>query len=419
MVHGLAHGVLRHGDKEREMKKNRCRALLVSGALLALSAAHANASWTVVYPTGEFPADVESVQEALDVGGLVLLKSRDADGVPTAFDFGPAEAGGGTTSITKDVAIFGEIAKSARTTIRGGFLPFHGEAKVQMSLANVRFVAPAVAALVLEASSGATILGNEVTDVVGATNEFEVLESKGMKFVGTSDPGAFTGRIVVGGNRIHDLRAGLAEALVFESVAAHVTISFNRIESIETNGILVMEPGGDVSIHDNVVAPGPGSGGPFSLGNGISLYGTAGGSYRVERNTITCPNPNADGLILAGGFNWITFEPGLPIRGAVIRRNEISMTDSCCGAITIFDDVSSSTISHNQLLGGATWAVGLVPTGLVEPTEAAGNRFVGNDIARFAPTLAHALFFSHTRDNVWRGPSGTVVDLGVDNVFED
>jgi hypothetical protein len=81
------------------------------------------------------------------------------------------------------------------------------------------------------------------------------------------------------------------------------------------------------------------------------------------------------------------------VTGAVIRKNEISMTDSCCGAISIFDSVSSSTISHNTLLGSAAWAVGLVPT------------------------LAHAFIFSHTRDKVWRGPSGTVVDFGVNNVF--
>jgi hypothetical protein len=385
----------------------------------SMAAAAGSPSLTVVSPTGAFPDDVASVQAALDRGGVVLLKSRNAAGVATAFNFGPAEPGGGTASITRDVAIFGEVTKSARTTIRGGFIPFRGDERVRMSLANVRFVAPAVAALVLNASSGATILGNEVSEVVGATSEFGFIQSHGMKFIGGSDPRSFRGHIVVSGNWMHDIGAGLAEALLFESVAADVTVSFNRIESIESNGIVIFEPGGHVWIQDNVVAPGAGSDSPFSLGNGIQLYGTAGGSYRVERNTITCENPNADGLIVAGGFNWLTFEPGPPIVGAVIRKNEISMTDSCCGAISIFDSVSSSTISHNRLRGNAQWGVGLVATGLLDPTEAVGNKFVGNDIEQLTASLAHAFFFTHTRDNVWRGPSGTVVDFGVNNVFED
>ena len=166
-----------------------------------------------------------------------------------------------------------------------------------------------------------------------------------------------------------------------------------------------------------MIAPGPGEGGPFSVGNGIQLYGTAGGAYRVERNTIDCANPSADGLILAGGFNWLTFEPGPPIFGAVVRGNDISMADSCCGAISIFDSVSSSSISQNTLRGSATWGVGLLPTGLADPTEAAANRFIGNDVSPLLATFAHVLFFSHARENVWRGPSGTVIDLGLDNVF--
>jgi hypothetical protein len=56
---------------------------------------------------------------------------------------------------------------------------------------------------------------------------------------------------------------------------------------------------------------------------------------------------------------------------------------------------------------------------LLDPTEAVGNKFVGNDIEQLTASLAHAFFFTHTRDNVWRGPSGTVVDFGVNNVFED
>jgi hypothetical protein len=373
---------------------------------------------SVVAPTGIYPADVQNVQAALDRGGMVWLRSRNAAGVPTAFNFGPADAGGATATITKNVAIFGELGAPARTTIAGGLVPFSSDAKVLITLANVRFVGPGAAAVVLNASSGAAIIGNEVTDVAGAVNSFGSVESHGMKFI-AADRRSFSGHLIVSGNLIHNLSAGFAEGLVFQSVGARVTVSFNRITSVESSGITVFEPGGDVAITDNVVAPGAGSGGDFALGNGVQLYGTAGGSYHVERNTITCTNPNADGLIVAGGFNWLTFEPGPPVTGAVIRRNEVSMLDSCCGAISIFDNVSSSTVSQNTLRGTAAWAVGLVPTGLVELAGAAANRFVDNRIDQFDPSLAHVVFFSHTSENVWRGPSGIIIDFGIDNVFVD
>jgi hypothetical protein len=85
----------------------------------------------------------------------------------------------------------------------------------------------------------------------------------------------------------------------------------------------------------------------------------------------------------------------------------------------IYDDISSSTISHNKLRGSAGWGFGLLPTGLVDGAEAVGNKFIGNDISRFTPSLADVIFFSHTRDNIFRGPSGIVIDFGTNNLFTD
>ncbi len=374
-----------------------------------------------VFPTGVFPDDVERVQAALDRGGVVLLKSTNVRGKPTAFNFGPAEPGvGGAASITRDVVILGEHGKSRRTTIQGGSAPFTSDAKVHLSLINVKFEAPLEAALVLTASAGALIVGNEVTGVVGAPLRSST-EGPGMKFVGSSDPSAFSGHVVVSGNVIRDLRADFADGLLFVDVAAHVTIAFNRIEQVGSNGILMAAPGGDVTILNNVITPGPD---PFNTGNGIQLLGTAGGSYRIERNTITCENPFADGILMWGGFNWLRFEPSLPIQGAVIHGNEISMSGSCCGAVSLFDTVSFSTISQNTLRGTAEWGFGLLATGAVRGTEAVGNTFVGNDISQFTAGTAHAFsahvsFFDHAHDNVFRGPSGTVVDFGQNNVFTD
>ena len=53
-------------------------------------------STTVVYPTGQYPADVNNVQAAVSAGGKVLLKATDTAGVFTPFNFGPAVEGSGT-----------------------------------------------------------------------------------------------------------------------------------------------------------------------------------------------------------------------------------------------------------------------------------------------------------------------------------
>ena len=386
-------------------------------AIVTLIAARAPAlASETVFPTGVFPDDVEHVQAALDAGGVVLLKGENAAGEPLAFDFGPAQPGiGGSTWITKDVVIVGERGESGRTTIRGGSVPFRGDTPVRLGVLNVEFDGPLEAALVLTASAGAVIVGNEISGVVGAPF-FDATSGDGMAFIG-GDPSVFSGHILVSANVIHDLLAEDADGLDFESVAAAVTIAFNRIEAVGTNGILMFQAGGDVAILGNVIVPGPGSGSPYSTGNGIQLLGTAGGVYRIEHNTVICENALADGLLMAGGVNWLTFEPGPPILGAVIDDNEISIANTCCGAISLFDDVSFSTIRRNRLHGTGVYALGLVPTGLVASPRAVGNFFSGNAISQFTPDLAHVLFFSHARNNLFIGPSGIVVDLGENNRF--
>jgi hypothetical protein len=42
----------------------------------------------VVHPEGNAVADVPNVRAAVAAGGVVLLKATNADGVPTAFEFG-------------------------------------------------------------------------------------------------------------------------------------------------------------------------------------------------------------------------------------------------------------------------------------------------------------------------------------------
>src|SRR5262245_54067987 len=79
-----------------------------------------------IYPTGRWPRDVQNVQAAVDAGGTVRLKAVDFTRTPTAFNFGGDSQTIGSVRLHTDVIVVGEEAGSARTTIRGGTIPFFG-----------------------------------------------------------------------------------------------------------------------------------------------------------------------------------------------------------------------------------------------------------------------------------------------------
>jgi hypothetical protein len=94
----------------------------------ASAAAPPSAPDRVVFPTGNWPSDVENVQAAVDLGGIVLLKAHDVAGRPTPFNFGEVPVGdvdsdvcGKQAGLQGDVWLLGETAESAQTTIAGGY----------------------------------------------------------------------------------------------------------------------------------------------------------------------------------------------------------------------------------------------------------------------------------------------------------
>src|SRR5438105_304673 len=103
------------------------RALLLTALCGAFAtAASANAATTVVYPTGQYPADVQNVQAAVDQGGTVLLKATNPARVATSFNFGPPVRGRGFVDIERNTELVGERTSSAATTIQGGWGPVSG-----------------------------------------------------------------------------------------------------------------------------------------------------------------------------------------------------------------------------------------------------------------------------------------------------
>ena len=112
--------------------------LAIALGMLAFLAEIAAAAGVVeIYPTGSFPEDVMAIQAAVDSfaaagkGGVIILKARNMDGVPTPFNFKndgePEERG--TVLIAGDpvgrIEFVGEIEDDAQTAIVGGNIPIH------------------------------------------------------------------------------------------------------------------------------------------------------------------------------------------------------------------------------------------------------------------------------------------------------
>lgn len=386
--------------------------------LFTVAAATATASGAtappvqVIYPTGEFPADVVAVQTAVDRGGTLLLKATDENGVPTAFNFGtPEPAPNRGVSLTVDVAVLGEEVAGNRTTIDGGVVPFRGFGpKIATTISGIDFQSPFLSAIIITRSNGAEISMNRITDVQG-TPGFPS-EGRGIKFLGNSDPAnAITGEIAVRDNVIQDMHADLSDAIVFDAVAADVKIDGNRITTVQSSGILIIDSSGRVEITDNYIEPGPGDPGEFSFGNGLSIVGGDTpeiGKYIVTGNEIICENQSADGLVLRGA-------PAPGISGAIVSKNQIVMHDSFFGALTFVGGVSDTLVGQNNIRGNGGLAIDILQSFTDPELVADSNTYVGNNITTFDSELVDVYLGPKTKHTVLVGHSGSVIDFGEDN----
>lgn len=368
---------------------------------------------TVVYPTGTWPTDVRNVQAAVDLGGTVLLKSTTPDGTPGAFNFGTPQffQPERIVRLRADVAVLGEQTGAARTTIEGGSIPFLGQQPTHTRIQGIVFRGFLNSAITITRSTGAEIVGNHISGAVGALLSFGLTEGRGIKFLGNSDPqNAITGRVVVAENVIDDMHADLSDAIVFDAVAADVEIVGNRVGTVQSAGVLVIDGNGSVLIADNVVAPGAGDPGEFSFGNGIFVVGldpSQRARHRIVRNQVVAENRDADGIALVG-FDAAVQDP-------IVEQNRVTMTSSRFGAISFGDLVSGASVAHNVIEGQAATALGVFELGLAADPVASHNSFVGNNLTRFTATTADVFLDRHTVGNVVTGYVGSLVDLGEGN----
>ena len=358
-----------------------------------------------VYPTGQYPTDVQNVQAAIDQGGSILLKATNAAGAPTAFNFGPSELGSGFVQLNGTVALLGEtVSDSARTTVTGGWGPLITFANANVTIGGIDFERPFEEAILLFDPASAKVVNNRVAHVVGRPFRPGVTFGDGILIDGG-------GTITIADNVIEDVDAALGEGIAQSFARGAVEIARNRVSG--TNTIAIESgpagPGGAVRITNNTLLPGPQRYPRFAAGAAIEVNG--GGAYAVTGNTATCVNPNADCIVAVGRSDLGDFAP---LVGPVIERNHVfAQSDGILG-ISLIGQVSNAYVGQNQVEGNGTVALAMFAQ-LVTSSDLASPTFVGNNIARFSASFADVFFDIPTHDAVLVGVSGKVVDLGTND----
>jgi hypothetical protein len=374
-------------------------------------------STTVVYPTGQFPADVNNVQAAVNLGGAVLLKARNAANVFKPFNFGPAVEGSGTVSLNTDVRITGETVAGRMTTILGGDTPFRSDQPVNVTIQKLYFDGPRMAAVLVLATDRFEFSRSHVARVVPflwyTEDGVDIYKGQG---IWVDVAGSSPGTIVIEDNVFEDCGLGGAQfgyGLAIFSGESRVRIARNIIRGANLAGIILIWPGAETLIEYNFIVPGPGDIEPRFYGNAIHLLGAWSRVQNtpviIQNNEIRVEGPEAHG-IFAFGDEVNNYK----VQHAVIEKNRITITNGRTG-IGLWGEVWKSQVRDNRIRGDAEYAM-LLGAGFLDPTEPSmSNVFVGNNIATFDASIADVFFDTNTVNNWLKGHSGTVIDLGTGN----
>jgi hypothetical protein len=370
----------------------------------ALSAANAVLAAIVVYPTGDYPTDVQNVQAAVDQGGTVLLKAQDAAGVATAFNFGPPVQGLGFVTLHRDVELLGERLGATITTVDGGWYPVRGGFEaIKATIRGIAFAGPLEGALFFfNPMLDVEIIGNQILDVVGFFFPGFGTQADAIVVRG--------GRAVIAYNVIEDIDAEFAIGISQNHGTGPVEIIGNRVSGVNSIAIESTANPGTVTITDNVVHPGPERYPNGSFGAGIEINGT--GAYYVARNDALIENFFGVGIF---AFGTEAFGFG-PVDGAVIEKNRIELAGDVFGGIVLVGLVFDTYIGQNNITGTGVIAFALID---MDPTlgssDLGSNTIVGNNIARVQSGFADVALDDASHDTVLKGHGGSVDDIGTNN----
>lgn len=376
----------------------------------------------VVIPTGGFPADLQNVQAAVDLGGTVLLKAKNSAGLPTAFNFGappPDEGAGYQVALQGDVQLFGEAVGSARTTIQGGYRsvlvgvtgwqqgysPVPGRVRIQ----GIDFEGPEQAAIDVYQAADVEIADIGISNVVMTGGI-----ATGINIFGGGEERRVTGKVVIRDNviRYRGEESAFSSAIVLDDLSADVNILRNVIETTQDVGaiLVVRQVEGRVRIAYNLVVPDRDAPG---LGAGIYIFAndlwndirTSRPRYEIVDN---CVVTEAYGIGLVGDRGSID--------APIIKRNNITARGLFDWEEGIFfgGNVSGAIVSDNRIDGAGAYGIDVFA---FEPGQVAdSNVFKGNDLSHFDAGIADVFLDAYTTNNrVVVDRSDTVLDLGSGN----
>jgi hypothetical protein len=426
--------------------------VLVLGASLAFATATAVAETHVIYPTGNFPDDVNNVQQVLDdlgsrgVNGKVILKATNEEGDPTSFNFGtgdvmlPPEAGGTRWGVevlgdeynqSGDIQIQGEVARSRQTTIHGGYLSIWVVRRARLRISNIFFDGAMLAPVTVLRSSGAWITDNTITNVIEepwGIGQYGAQKGLGIWVLSASTSDDIVGRVIIRNNHIDGVFADSGDGIAVLGVDARVEITHNTILNVNRIGILVPYNKKRILIAHNFIAPGPGTvGGIFANESfGISFHSPQGPGPSILGNEIIGDHPLFLAIQLAA-FRFPDTPPEiLPLYGALVANNDIQIIQGELGLLLQSEGeaVHHNTIVGNRIAGnvsdGFSYGVGIHAASAygLEGSEISDNFLASNDLEDLQVPAGnpHVILGESTRNNRYVGKCETVWDHGIDNV---
>lgn len=372
----------------------------------------------IIFPTGIYPHDVETVQAAVDLGGRVLMKAVNTDGVLTPWSFGPAALDSGVVILTADVAISGERVDDEMTTIKGGLLPFFkpfgiGRLEpIRLKISGLNFEGPLSRAIQINRSIEVEIIGNRISDIKGVLiqqGDLEFTSGTGISVFGGNDPNAVTGRVVIRDNVFEEITADSSMPIQILAGAARTIIKENVFRRVKGFGInIAFHADQDVDVEANLLTLDAEASDPFPDHVGIAVFGGGDTTYRIVDNVVLTNNPLDRGILVFG------FAAPDAISGAVVERNWVAMEEALI-ALELGGEVHRALVRNNQFRGSGLAAIAVLDAPFLGSPPAIGNTFIGNSVAVFNSAVADVFLDSHSVNTVVTGFGGTLVDLGTNN----
>ena len=377
--------------------------------------------------------DVSAVQEAVDKGGVLLLKGK--------FNFGNK----GGINIKNDIEIIGESDEKGMplTKIIGGFCPFHTKLPTtdvplpgpgpKLKIQKIHFNGATWTPMNFPFTSGAVITDNVITNIQpyavprkwkGGDNLLVTAGALlGTRFAHKDNiiPGAVTGNLVFNNNKV-DLKCEKPELTMGQGAffiwtwGAIIEIKGNKFRNVTRNSIETLDnyldengQGSVLIAENNVVTPAVGI--PFpspTTPNGIIV------GWFLDKSGGADPSKNSK-ITVIRNYVQTNGETSVGIAslvdGAAILGNRIEMNGGAQSK-GIAQIGSNAFIARNKIDGTGAYALRVLP---YKGLKANRNTLAWNDVKDFNASTTDYQCLGN--NNILIGAKCKVIDKGSGNIM--